>query len=118
MGEEPKKAEEHKKVEVEVKKDEASKAEPEKQTDAKKEEKKADDSAKEAAAPPPPPQEIVLKIYMHCEGCAKKVRKSLRGFEGVENVLTDCKSHKVIVKGEKADPLKVVERLQRKSHRA
>lgn len=38
-------------------------------------------------------------------------------FSGVEDVVTDCKSHKVIVKGEKADPLKVLERVQRKSHR-
>lgn len=31
--------------------------------------------------------------------------------------MTDCKSNKVVVKGEKADPLKVLERVQRKSHR-
>lgn len=30
---------------------------------------------------------------------------------------TDCKTHKVVVKGEKADPIKVLERVQRKSHR-
>lgn len=30
---------------------------------------------------------------------------------------TDCKTHKVVVKGEKADPLKVLARVQRKSHR-
>lgn len=36
---------------------------------------------------------------------------------GVEGVITDCKTHKVIVKGEKADPLKVLDRVQRKSHR-
>ncbi|KAL6969615.1 hypothetical protein U1Q18_029325 [Sarracenia purpurea var. burkii] len=35
----------------------------------------------------------------------------------VEDVQTDCKTHKVVVKGEKADPVKVVERVQRKSHR-
>ena len=39
------------------------------------------------------------------------------GISGVEDILTDCKSHKVVVKGEKADPLKVLERLQKKSHR-
>lgn len=87
---------------------------------------------------------------MHCEGCARKVRRSLKGFpgtnvcvhftcitvtsfnfvalygfvyyfwslsSGVEDVITDCKSYKVVVKGEKADPLKVLERVQRKSHR-
>lgn len=30
---------------------------------------------------------------------------------------TDCTTHKVVVKGEKADPLKVLERVQKKSHR-
>nr|GMC73793.1 heavy metal-associated isoprenylated plant protein 7-like [Ipomoea batatas] len=54
---------------------------------------------------------------MHCEGCARKVRRCLKGFDGVEDVVTDCKSHKVVVKGEKADPLKVVARVQKKSHR-
>ncbi|KAI3820657.1 hypothetical protein L1987_08205 [Smallanthus sonchifolius] len=67
--------------------------------------------------PPPPPQEVVLRVFMHCEGCARKVRRSLKGFEGVEDVLTDCKTHMVVVKGEKADPLKVLERVQRKSNR-
>ncbi|RVW84080.1 Heavy metal-associated isoprenylated plant protein 8 [Vitis vinifera] len=51
---------------------------------------------------------------MHCEGCANKVLKSLRGFDGVEEVETDRKNHKVIVKGEKADPLKVLERVKKK----
>lgn len=31
--------------------------------------------------------------------------------------MTDCRTSKVVVKGEKADPLKVLERVQRKSHR-
>ncbi|KAF8390673.1 hypothetical protein HHK36_025200 [Tetracentron sinense] len=54
---------------------------------------------------------------MHCEGCAKKVRRCLTGFEGVEDVQTDCTTHKVVVKGKNADPLKVLERVQMKSHR-
>ncbi|CAN4099167.1 unnamed protein product [Withania somnifera] len=85
----------------------------------KKEEKKAEEESKEAKPepPPPPPSEIVLRVFMHCEGCARKVRKCLKGFQGVEDVLTDCKTHKVVVKGEKADPLKVLERIQKKSHR-
>ncbi|WMV35559.1 hypothetical protein MTR67_028944 [Solanum verrucosum] len=114
MGEEEKKVEE-------VKKEEAPKDE--KPSDGgggeeKKEEKKAEEESKEAKPePPPPPPEIVLRVFMHCEGCARKVRKSLKGFQGVEDVLTDCKTHKVVVKGEKADPLKVLERIQKKSHR-
>ncbi|XP_059300123.1 heavy metal-associated isoprenylated plant protein 7-like [Lycium ferocissimum] len=116
MGEEEKKAEEKK--QEEVKKEEPPKDEKPSGGEEKKEEKKADVESKEAKAePPPPPQEIVLRVFMHCEGCARKVRKSLKGFPGVEDVLTDCKTHKVVVKGEKADPLKVLERLQKKSHR-
>ncbi|TKY60574.1 Copper transport protein ATX1 [Spatholobus suberectus] len=149
MGEEEKKAEgskaeEEKKTE-EPKKEEEKKEEAKKPDEEKKpEESKDDKESKEEAAPP----EIVLKVFMHCEGCARKVRRSLKGFpgenecvcvcvtfvfkpfifarclildfvriSGVDVILTDCKSHKVVVKGEKADPLKVLERVQRKSHR-
>ncbi|KAI7726538.1 hypothetical protein M8C21_006661 [Ambrosia artemisiifolia] len=65
---------------------------------------------------PPPPQEVVLKVFMHCEGCARKVRRCLKGLEGVEDVVTDCKTHKVVVKGDNADPMKVLERVQKKSN--
>ncbi|KAK9090735.1 hypothetical protein Sjap_023912 [Stephania japonica] len=41
----------------------------------------------------------------------------LGAYRGVEDVETDCKAHKVIVKGKQADPLKVLERVQKKSHR-
>ncbi|XP_038708054.1 heavy metal-associated isoprenylated plant protein 7-like isoform X1 [Tripterygium wilfordii] len=109
--EEPKKADEEKKEKKETEKE----PKPEKPAEEKKEEKKAEESKDQKS--PPPPQEIVLNVYMHCEGCARKVRRSLKGFEGVENVTTDCKTHKVVVKGEKADPLKVLERVERKSHR-
>ncbi|KAA8542094.1 hypothetical protein F0562_023246 [Nyssa sinensis] len=99
----------------EEKKDEAKSGKP---SEEKKEEKKTEDSKDtKEPPPPPPPQEIVLTVYMHCEGCARKVRRCLKGFEGVENVQTDCRTHKVVVKGEKADPLKVKERVQKKSHR-
>ncbi|KAI3761438.1 hypothetical protein L1987_51854 [Smallanthus sonchifolius] len=101
MGEQVENPPEEKKPE-EAKKEEA----------AKPDEKKAEES-KDA----PPPQEIVLRVFMHCEGCARKVRRCLRGFDGVEDIVTDCKTHKVVVKGEKADPLKVLERVQKKSHR-
>ncbi|KAF5732231.1 putative metal ion binding protein [Tripterygium wilfordii] len=126
MGEEGKKpaaAAEEKKMEekkpAEEKKEKKTEEKAEKPAEEKKEEKKAEESKDEKSPPPPPPppQPIVLKVYMHCEGCARKVRRSLKGFEGVEDVTTDCKTYKVIVKGEKADPLKVLERVQRKSHR-
>ncbi|GAA0174497.1 hypothetical protein LIER_27879 [Lithospermum erythrorhizon] len=130
MGEEHKKAEEPKLPQVEEKTEEAPKTEQvEKPTEENKQEKKAevDNSAKEPPKetatppppppPPPPPQEIVLKIYMHCEGCARKVRRCLKGFDGVEEVQTDCKTQKVVIKGDKADPMKVLERVQKKSNR-
>ncbi|XP_010545945.1 PREDICTED: heavy metal-associated isoprenylated plant protein 3 [Tarenaya hassleriana] len=80
----------------------------------KKTQEESKDSKEDSS---PPPQEIVLRVHMHCEGCARKIRRCLKGFEGVEEVKTDCKTGKVVVKGEKADPLKVVERVQRKAHR-
>ncbi|XP_057787611.1 heavy metal-associated isoprenylated plant protein 8-like [Salvia miltiorrhiza] len=58
---------------------------------------------------------IVLGVYIHCEGCANEVLKYLRGFQGVEGVEIDVKNNKVTVKGEKADPIKVSERLKKKS---
>ncbi|KAI9079464.1 hypothetical protein K1719_038546 [Acacia pycnantha] len=106
----------------EEKKNEGQKTE-EKKPEAKEEEKRpenqgADKKPEESNdKTPAPPPEIVLQVFMHCEGCARKVRRCLKGFPGVEEVMTDCKSHKVVVKGEKADPQKVLERVQRKSHR-
>ncbi|KAK9267683.1 hypothetical protein L1049_010115 [Liquidambar formosana] len=78
----------------------------EKKEEEKKEEKKEEE-----------PQEIVLKVDMHCEACARKVARALKGFQGVEDVATDCKASKVVVKGKTADPIKVCERIQKKSGR-
>lgn len=63
------------------------------------------------------PEEIVLRVFMHCEACAKKVARSLIRFEGVEDVKTDYKTHTVVVKGKTADPIKVCDRVHRKSGR-
>uniref|UniRef100_A0A1S3YY46 Heavy metal-associated isoprenylated plant protein 3-like n=1 Tax=Nicotiana tabacum TaxID=4097 RepID=A0A1S3YY46_TOBAC len=62
-------------------------------------------------------EEIVLKVDMHCEACARKIAKSLKRFQGAEEVTADYKASKVVVKGKTADPLKVCERVQRKSGR-
>uniref|UniRef100_A0A1S4BXC9 Heavy metal-associated isoprenylated plant protein 3 n=3 Tax=Nicotiana TaxID=4085 RepID=A0A1S4BXC9_TOBAC len=62
-------------------------------------------------------EEIVLKVDMHCEACARKVARSLKRFQGVEEVMADYKASKVVVKGKNADPLKVCERVQNKSGR-
>ncbi|XP_040988725.1 heavy metal-associated isoprenylated plant protein 7 [Juglans microcarpa x Juglans regia] len=118
MGEEEKKPEEKK---MEEKKKNEEEKQSEKPAEEKKEEKKAEKGkdGKEAKdqSETQAPQEIVLRVYMHCEGCARKVRRCLKGFEGVEEVIADCKTSKVVVKGEKADPLNVLQRVQRKSHR-
>lgn len=44
----------------------------EKKKEEKKEEEKKDEEAKE----------IVLKVDMHCEACARKVARALKGFQG------------------------------------
>ncbi|MBA0691470.1 hypothetical protein Goari_009096 [Gossypium aridum] len=63
------------------------------------------------------PAQIVLKVDMHCEACARKVARTLKGFQGVEDVATDSKANKVVVKGKTVDPIKVCERLRKKSGR-
>ncbi|CAM8933735.1 unnamed protein product [Rhodiola kirilowii] len=108
---------ENKQAEAEKKSEEPKKEGGEKEEEEEKKKPEVGEEANKDAPPPPPTQEVVLKVFMHCEGCAKKVRRSLKGFPGVEDVITDSKTHKVVVKGEKADPVKVVERIQRKSHR-
>ncbi|KAJ6749478.1 hypothetical protein OIU85_000151 [Salix viminalis] len=62
-------------------------------------------------------KQIVLRAYMHCQGCADKILYLLKGFEGVEEVTADSKQNKVMVRGAKADPSKVLERLQGKYSR-
>ncbi|KAI3816648.1 hypothetical protein L1987_16351 [Smallanthus sonchifolius] len=115
----------------ELKQEEHSKRKDKKDEEGKKtgEGKKAKKEAKPAVGdekkgeestdtqPPPRPQEFVFKVFMYCEGCARKVRQCLLGFEGVESVVTDFNAQKIIVKGEKADPLKVLERIHKETQR-
>ncbi|XP_019179110.1 PREDICTED: heavy metal-associated isoprenylated plant protein 7-like isoform X2 [Ipomoea nil] len=88
------------------------KKEGEKKEEVSKEEKKEEKKEEEEKI------EIVLKVDMHCEACARKVTRSLKGFQGVEEVTADYKASKVVVKGNKSvDPMKVCERIQKKSGR-
>ncbi|XP_052111184.1 heavy metal-associated isoprenylated plant protein 8-like [Arachis duranensis] len=58
---------------------------------------------------------VVVKAFIHCDGCSDKVSRCLRGLEGVENIVIDRENNKVTVKGEVVkDPLKVLERLKKK----
>ncbi|WOG84380.1 hypothetical protein DCAR_0103563 [Daucus carota subsp. sativus] len=61
-----------------------------------------------------PKSDIVLGVLIHCQGCARSICSSLRGFEGVEEIEIDSKNHQVTVKGARADPIKVVERVRKK----
>ncbi|XP_023738226.1 heavy metal-associated isoprenylated plant protein 7 [Lactuca sativa] len=83
----------------------------------KKEEEKKVDEKEEKKKEEEVPQEVVLRVDMHCGACARKVARSLKGFQGVEEVTTDCKASKVVVKGKELDPIKVSERIQKKSGR-
>ncbi|CAI0469200.1 unnamed protein product [Linum tenue] len=56
----------------------------------------------------------VYKMDMHCEGCAKKIRRALKQMEGVEDVKTDCSSNKLTVTG-KVDPGRVKARVEEKT---
>ncbi|XP_038705554.1 heavy metal-associated isoprenylated plant protein 3 [Tripterygium wilfordii] len=60
------------------------------------------------------PITVVLKVDMHCDGCAVKITKCARGFEGVETVKAEADSNKLTVVG-KVDPSKIREKLEQKT---
>lgn len=57
---------------------------------------------------------VVLKLHLHCDGCAKKVKRSLRYIEGVETVKVDSASNKLTIIG-KVDPVHIKERVEYKT---
>lgn len=59
---------------------------------------------KEAAGP----TAVVLKVDIHCEGCARKFKKLLKSFPGVDAVSADMANNKLTVVGN-VDPLKIRE---------
>ncbi|XP_064966987.1 heavy metal-associated isoprenylated plant protein 7-like [Musa acuminata AAA Group] len=128
MGEKEKKPEEGKKEAAEAKekpeaKDEETEAKADERKDrggGREEEKKegGDEETKAEAPAPPPRKEIEMRVFMHCEGCARKVKRSLKGLEGDE-VSTFSFLLPTMAKGKKAtkDPTEVVERVQKKTGR-
>nr|CAB3494594.1 unnamed protein product [Digitaria exilis] len=64
---------------------------------------------KDAAAAGPQP--TVLKVDLHCAGCASKVRKAIKHAPGVETVSTDMAAGKVVVTGP-ADATELKERIE------
>ncbi|KAL5225595.1 hypothetical protein ABZP36_012234 [Zizania latifolia] len=69
-------------------------------------EKKKDAGGAAAAA-----QAIVLKVDLHCAGCASKVKKAIKRAPGVESVTADTAGNKVVVTGE-ADAAELKERIE------
>ncbi|KAI7742731.1 hypothetical protein M8C21_020306, partial [Ambrosia artemisiifolia] len=57
------------------------------------------------------PITVVLKLDLHCAGCAKKVKKSIQLIEGVETVKADCVNNKLTITG-KVDPAHIKERVE------
>ncbi|CAN6812140.1 unnamed protein product, partial [Brassica oleracea] len=54
---------------------------------------------------------VVLKVDMHCDGCASKLVKTVRAIQGVETVKAESESGKVTVTGD-VDPAKLREQLE------
>ncbi|XP_010254188.1 PREDICTED: uncharacterized protein LOC104595243 [Nelumbo nucifera] len=46
------------------------------------------------------PQMVVLRVSMHCHGCARKVEKHISKMEGVTSYQVDLESKKVVVIGD------------------
>ncbi|KAM7526155.1 hypothetical protein LguiA_016057 [Lonicera macranthoides] len=84
----------------------------EKLEETKKEEKKADAGAKKDDGAPS--TVVVFKLDLHCEGCAKKVKRSVRHLEGVEEVKADSANNKLTVTG-KVDPAALREKVEQKT---
>ncbi|KAJ6692893.1 COPPER TRANSPORT PROTEIN ATOX1-RELATED [Salix purpurea] len=55
-------------------------------------------------------QTVQLKIRIDCEGCERKIRRSLEGMKGVNQVVIDRKANKVTVVGY-VEPAKVISRV-------
>ncbi|KAK8935547.1 Heavy metal-associated isoprenylated plant protein 26 [Platanthera zijinensis] len=62
------------------------------------------------------PPKVVFYVDLHCEGCASKIKRSVKGFEGVEGVTTDMASNKLTVIG-KVDAWKLRERVETKTRK-
>ncbi|XP_022967633.1 heavy metal-associated isoprenylated plant protein 35-like [Cucurbita maxima] len=68
------------------------------------------------SSPPPPPENVfhvvVMKVALHCQGCASKVKRHLTKMEGVTSFSIDLEAKKVTVMGH-ISPLGVLESLSK-----
>ncbi|TQE07304.1 hypothetical protein C1H46_007126 [Malus baccata] len=62
------------------------------------------------------PITVILKIDMHCEGCATKIVKCVKGFAGVETVKSESQANKLTVVG-KVDPITLRDKLAAKTNK-
>ncbi|KAG0453337.1 hypothetical protein HPP92_026001 [Vanilla planifolia] len=90
---------------------EAKAGEKEKKVDGGEKQKKGDGGEKKKDEGP---STVVLKVDMHCEGCASKIKRSVRGIEGVEAVTADIDANKLTVTG-KVDPWEIRDRVETKT---
>ncbi|XP_028774079.1 protein SODIUM POTASSIUM ROOT DEFECTIVE 2-like [Neltuma alba] len=58
------------------------------------------------------PKIVMLKVSMHCDGCAKKVEKHVSKLEGVSSYKVDLENKMVVVVGDIL-PLEVLESVSR-----
>ncbi|GAA0156626.1 hypothetical protein LIER_14078 [Lithospermum erythrorhizon] len=56
-------------------------------------------------------QTVEIRVKMDCEGCERRVRKSVEGMKGVTQIEVEPKKHKLTVYGY-VDPEKVLHRVQ------
>lgn len=59
-------------------------------------------------------QTVEMKVKMDCEGCERKVKKSVNGMKGVTSVEVDPKQSKLTVIGY-VDPNKVLQRVRHRT---
>ncbi|XP_074556028.1 protein SODIUM POTASSIUM ROOT DEFECTIVE 2 [Curcuma longa] len=58
------------------------------------------------------PKTVVLRVSMHCNGCARKVQKHISKMEGVSSYEVDFDSKKVVVVGD-ITPFEVLENVSK-----
>ncbi|KAL5546123.1 hypothetical protein UlMin_005810 [Ulmus minor] len=75
---------------------------------------KNDGEKKPAAAAADGLTTVVLKLDMHCDGCAKKIKRAVKKVDGVSSVTADSATNKVMVIG-KVDPAGIREKLEQKT---
>ncbi|MED6174221.1 hypothetical protein PIB30_067004 [Stylosanthes scabra] len=84
---------------------EKQKEQPKNETEAEK--KPSSEEPKKNDTPAP----VVYKLDLHCEGCIKKIKRTVRHFDGVEDVKADLSSNKLTVTGNDVDAVKLQEKL-------